>query len=157
MNGAAITPCLWFDQEAEPAARFYVSVFPNSTLGKINYYNKEAGEQHQIAPGSVLSVSFTLNGQAFTALNGGPRFQFSEAISFQIPCETQDEVDYYWNRLTAGGAESQCGWLKDQYGLSWQVVPTILYKLLTDPGRASRVTTAMLKMKKLDIDALLNA
>lgn len=147
-----ITPCLWFNDNAETAANFYVSVFKNAKINAVSHY----GEGAPMPKGTVLTVDFTLNGQNFTALNGGPVFQLSEAVSFMIPCETQEEVDHYWEKLTAdGGKAVQCGWLKDKFGLSWQVVPSILPKLMTgDPARAARVMGAVMKMVKLDIAAL---
>jgi predicted 3-demethylubiquinone-9 3-methyltransferase (glyoxalase superfamily) len=156
MTDQPFTTCLWFDTEGEEAANFYTSVFKDSKIGSISRYN-EAGPR---PAGTVITVEFELNGQKFLALNGGPEFRFNEAISFQIPCADQDEVDYYWDRLTAGGGEeSDCGWLKDKYGLSWQVVPTALFELLSDPDpvKAQRATKAMLSMKKLDIAALRTA
>lgn len=149
-----ITPCLWFDNEAEEAAAFYVSVFKNSKIGHISRYGKEGFEFHGQPEGTVMTVTFTINGQEFTALNGGPLFQFSEAVSFEVFCDTQEEIDHYWNMLTEGGNESQCGWLKDKYGLSWQIVPSILPELMKDPSRAARVTKAFLQMKKMDIKTL---
>jgi predicted 3-demethylubiquinone-9 3-methyltransferase (glyoxalase superfamily) len=147
-----IAPCLWFDTEGEEAAEFYTSVFPNSRILEVSRYG-EAGPR---PAGTVLTVEFELDGQHFTALNGGPEFTFDEAISFQISCDDQNEVDYYWDTLTAGGEESQCGWLKDKFGVSWQVVPTALPKLLSDPdpARAQRAMQAMLSMKKIDIAAV---
>lgn len=147
-----VTPFLWFDTQAEDAARFYVSIFPNSTLGTITRYGS-AGPGPE---GSVMTVEFELDGQPFTALNGGPHFQFNEAVSFTIECSSQEEVDDYWARLTDGGEEGPCGWLKDRYGLSWQVNPTRLAELLRDPdgSRSQRVMDAMLKMKKIDIAEL---
>jgi predicted 3-demethylubiquinone-9 3-methyltransferase (glyoxalase superfamily) len=151
-----ITSCLWFDTEAEEAARFYVSVFPNSKVGTIARFNREGKEIHGKDAGSVMTVEFEINGQPFLALNGGPQFKFSEAISFQIHCETQDEIDYFWSKLTEGGTEVQCGWLKDKFGLSWQVVPSMLAKMLSggSPEQSERVTKAFLQMKKFDIAAL---
>jgi predicted 3-demethylubiquinone-9 3-methyltransferase (glyoxalase superfamily) len=145
----SITPCLWFDTEGEAAAAFYTSVFPNSKIVDVGHYN-EAGPRE---PGSVMIVEFELDGQRFTALNGGPDFTFNEAVSLQIACETQEDVDYYWSKLTEGGEEGPCGWLKDRYGVSWQVVPTQVIKLLgsDDPERAKRATTAIFGMKKIDI------
>ena len=128
-----ITPCLWFDTEAEEAAKFYCSIFKDSKIGKISRYTKAGHEIHHKPPGSVMIVEFEIEGQTFTALNGGPNFKFSEAISLQVRCETQAEVDYFWNKLTQGGQEGPCGWLKDKYGLSWQVVPAT--KMMTDPDR----------------------
>ncbi|WP_309085098.1 VOC family protein [Chelativorans sp.] len=151
-----ITPCLWFDSEGEEAARFYVSIFKNSEIGAISRYGKEGQEIHGKPEGAVMTVAFTLNGQPFTALNGGPHFKFNEAISLQVPCETQEEVDYYWSRLVEGGEEGPCGWLKDRFGVSWQIIPTVLPKMLNDPDQAKsqRVTKAFLQMKKFDIAAL---
>jgi predicted 3-demethylubiquinone-9 3-methyltransferase (glyoxalase superfamily) len=153
-----ITPCLWFDNQAEEAARYYTSIFRNSKIGTIARYTEAGQEVHGRPPGSVMTVEFELNGQPFTALNGGPLFQFNEAISFQIMCETQEEVDHYWNKLTAGGDKNaqQCGWLKDKYGVSWQVVPTVLAEMMSDPDKekSGRAMEAMLQMKKLDIAEL---
>jgi predicted 3-demethylubiquinone-9 3-methyltransferase (glyoxalase superfamily) len=153
-----ITPSLWFDSQAEEAARFYVSVFKNSKIGRISRYGKEGYEIHRRPAGSVMTVEFELNGLPFTALNGGPLFKFSEAISFQVMCDTQEEIDYYWEKLTEGGDEKaqQCGWLKDRYGLSWQVVPRMLAKIMAnpDPEKAGRAMKALLQMKKLDIKKL---
>ena len=156
-----IMPCLWFDSQAEEAARFYTSVFKNSKIGTISRYGEEGHEVHGRPAGSVMTVEFELNGQSFTALNGGPHFKFNEAVSFQIMCRTQEEVDHYWNKLSQGGdpKAQQCGWLKDKYGLSWQVVPTVMAELMSDSDRekAGRVMEAMLKMKKLDIAELKRA
>ena len=156
-----IVPCLWFDSQAEEAARFYASVFENSKIGTISRYGEEGREVHGRPAGSVMTVEFELNGQSFTALNGGPHFKFNEAVSFQIMCRTQEEVDHYWNKLSQGGdpKSQQCGWLKDKYGLSWQVVPTVMAELMSDSDRekAGRVMEAMLKMKKLDIAELKRA
>jgi len=154
-----IAPCLWFDDLAEEAAKFYVSIFDNSSLGTVTRYGKEGFEVHGRPEGSAMTVSFRLDGQEFTALNGGPHFKFTEAISFVVNCQSQDEVDAYWEKLSAGGAEVQCGWLKDKFGLSWQIVPTVLPELLSaaDPEKAQRVMKAMLAMKKLDIHALKQA
>jgi len=150
-----ITPFLWFDQQAEEAARFYVSVFPNSRIVKVVRYGK-AGPG---AAGSVMIVEFQLEGQPFVALNGGPHFKFTEAISFVVNCQTQDEVDAYWEQLSAGGAQVECGWIKDKFGLSWQIVPTVLPELMSDldPKKTERVMKAMMTMKKLDIRALKEA
>jgi predicted 3-demethylubiquinone-9 3-methyltransferase (glyoxalase superfamily) len=150
-----ITPFLWFDHQAEEAARFYVSIFPNSKIMKLVRYNK-AGPG---PAGSVMTVEFQLEGQSFVALNGGPHFKFTEAISFVVNCQTQQEVDVYWEKLSAGGGEVQCGWLKDKFGLSWQIVPTVLPELLSgsDPEKSERVMKAMFSMKKLDIRALKEA
>ena len=151
-----ITPCLWFDTEAEQAANFYVSVFKNSRIDKIARYGKEGHEIHGKAAGSVMAVEFELSGQKFAALNGGPQFKFTEAVSFQVRCETQAEVDYFWSRLTEGGKEGPCGWLKYRYGLSWQVMPTVLLRMMIDPDpkKSERVMKAFLPMKKFDIAAL---
>lgn len=152
-----ITPCLWFDSRGEEAANFYVSIFPNSSIGAISRYGKEGFEFHGKPEGTAMTIDFKLNGQDYTALNAGPQFKFSEAVSFQVFCETQEDIDYYWSKLTEGGEESQCGWLKDKFGFSWQIVPDILPKLMTDPAKAGRVTAAFLKMKKFDIEKLINA
>ena len=156
-----IAPCLWFDDQAEEAARFYAGIFKNSRILKTARYTEAGREVHGRPPGSVMTVSFELQGQPFTALNGGPVFTFTEAVSFQIGCETQEEVDHYWNALSAGGdaAAQQCGWLKDRYGVSWQVVPSVLPEMLMDPdpAKAGRVMEAMLPMKKLDIAKLKRA
>ena len=151
-----INPCLWFDTEAEDAARFYCSIFKNSKMGTISRYGSEGKEIHGKDAGSVMAVEFELDGQPFAGLNGGPHFRFSEAISFQIHCDDQKEVDYFWQKLSQGGSEGPCGWLKDKFGLSWQVVPKVLYEMLIDPDKAKvkRVTKAFLQMKKLDIAAL---
>ena len=148
--------CLWFDNEAEEAANFYTSVFPGSKISSISRYPEAATEVSGKPAGSVLTVEFELQGQQFEALNGGPDFKFSEAISFSISCEDQKEVDYYWDKLTEGGEESVCGWLKDKYGLSWQVVPKQLDEMMSDSDqqKVERVTAAFLQMKKLDIAAL---
>jgi predicted 3-demethylubiquinone-9 3-methyltransferase (glyoxalase superfamily) len=156
-----ITPCLWFDSEAEDAARFYTSIFKNSKIGTISRYGEAGKEFHGKAPGSVLTVEFELDGQGFTALNGGPLFKFNEAISFQVSCETQAELDHYWEKLSAGGdpKAQQCGWLKDKFGVSWQVVPAILPKLMSDPDakKTERMMQALFQMKKLDIGELQRA
>jgi predicted 3-demethylubiquinone-9 3-methyltransferase (glyoxalase superfamily) len=150
-----ITPFLWFDHQAEEAAGFYVSIFPNSMIAKVVRYGK-AGPG---PPGSAMTVQFQLEGQSFVALNGGPLYKFTEAISFVVNCETQDEVDAYWGKLCAGGTEIQCGWLKDKFGLTWQVVPTVLSQLLSDPDpeKSRRVMKALMTMKKLDVRALKQA
>jgi predicted 3-demethylubiquinone-9 3-methyltransferase (glyoxalase superfamily) len=147
-----ITPCLWFDTEGEEAADFYVSLFPSSRIVHVARYGA-AGPRPE---GTAMTVSFELDGRKFLALNGGPQYTFSEAISFQVSCEGQDEVDRYWNELSAGGEEGPCGWLKDRFGVSWQIVPTALPRLLGDPDpeRAQRAMQAMLGMKKIEIDAL---
>ena len=154
-----ITPFLWFDDQAEKAVKFYTSIFKNSRIGKIARYDK-AGEKAAGRPaGSVMTVEFQLEGQEFLALNGGPHFKFTEAISFVVNCKTQAEVNRFWKKLSAGGQEVQCGWLKDKYGLSWQIVPTVLGGLLTDKDavKSQRVMEAMLKMVKLDIKKLKQA
>jgi len=150
-----LTPNLWFDTEAEEAAAFYISVFENSRIVYVTHYPEGAPGP----AGTVMTVEFELDGQRFVGINGGPQFTFSEAVSFQINCETQDEVDYYWERLSDGGEEGPCGWLKDRYGLSWQVVPSGMEELFTDPdpARAQRAMQAMLGMGKLDIAALRSA
>jgi predicted 3-demethylubiquinone-9 3-methyltransferase (glyoxalase superfamily) len=153
-----ITPCLWFDHQGEDAAKFYTSIFPNSKINEVSRYGEAGKEIHGREPGSVMVVAFELNGQSYTALNGGPIFKFNEAISLQIECEDQKEIDYYWEKLNEGGdpESQQCGWLKDKFGLSWQVVPKIMGKLMTDPDPAKRdrAMAAMMQMKKLDIAAL---
>jgi predicted 3-demethylubiquinone-9 3-methyltransferase (glyoxalase superfamily) len=156
-----ITPCLWFDDQAEEAVEFYTAIFKNSRIVWVTQYGEAGHEIHRKPAGSVMTVAFELDGQAFTALNGGPLFKFNEAISFQVNCETQEEVDYYWEKLSAGGDEKaqQCGWLKDKYGVSWQVVPSVLIEMINDPDseKPQRVMEAMLQMKKLDIDELKRA
>jgi predicted 3-demethylubiquinone-9 3-methyltransferase (glyoxalase superfamily) len=153
-----IAPCLWFSDQAEEAAKYYVGIFKNSKIGKLSRYGEAGHEIHRRPAGSVMTVEFQLEGQPFTALNGGPVFTFNEAISLQIYCKDQKELDYYWEKLTAGGdpKAQQCGWLKDRYGVSWQVVPTGIADMLSDqndPG-GQRVMEALLQMKKLDIGAL---
>jgi predicted 3-demethylubiquinone-9 3-methyltransferase (glyoxalase superfamily) len=147
-----ITPNLWFDTQAQQAAEFYVSIFPGSEITDTTYY----GEAGPGPTGTVLTVEFTLDGQPFVGINGGPHFTFDEAVSFMITCDEQDEVDYYWDALTAGGEESQCGWLKDKFGLSWQVCPSGMAEVLNDadPERANRAMKAMLGMRKIDVAAL---
>ena len=142
-------PCLWFDGAAEEAAAHYTSIFPNSSIGEVARY----GPDMPMPEGTAMTVSFTLDGQEYVGLNGGPQFRFSEAISFQIMCKDQEEADYYWNRLLEDGEESMCGWLKDKFGVSWQVFPTELLSLVNDPdpGRAQRATQAMLQMRRIDI------
>ena len=156
-----ITPNLWFDTNAEEAVNFYVSIFKDSEIGRITRYGNEGQEIHKMPEGTVMTIEFKIEGQEFVALNGGPIFQFSESVSFIINCETQDEVDYYWEKLSEGGdvRAQVCGWLKDKFGLSWQVVPTILTELILDQdqAKANRVMAAMLKMIKLDIETLKNA
>ena len=151
-----ISPCLWFDTQAEDAAKFYTAVFENARIKQISRYGKTGRERHGKEAGSVMLVEFEIAGQTFTALNGGPQFKFTEAVSFQIMCETQNEIDYFWSKLSEGGREGQCGWLKDKYGLSWQVVPALLPQLMTDADSASldRVMNAVMTMKKFDLDTL---
>ena len=156
-----IAPCLWFDDQAEEAVAFYTAIFRDSRTVKVARSGEAGHEIHGRPAGTVMTVAFELEGQAFTALNGGPIFKFNEAISFQVNCETQGEVDYYWEKLSEGGdaRAQQCGWLKDKYGVSWQVVPRALVELLNDPDseKSGRVMEAMLRMKKIDIDALKRA
>ena len=156
-----ITPCLWFDDRAEEAATFYTGIFPNSRIVTTTRYGKAGQEVHGRPPGTVMVVTFELEGQAFTALNGGPVFTFNEAISLQVTCETQAEVDHYWRTLSEGGDEraQQCGWLKDRYGVSWQIVPRVLPAMLADPdpAKAGRVMEVMLRMKKIDLEPLRRA
>ena len=156
-----ITPCLWFDNQAEEAASFYVSIFKNAKIGNITRYGKEGYEIHRRPAGTVMTVEFELHGQAFVALNGGPVFTFNEAISFQVRCRTQEEIDDYWEKLSQGGDKNaqQCGWLKDKYGVSWQIVPTVLPKMLLDKDtrKLERVMQALLQMRKLDITRLKQA
>jgi len=152
-----ITPFLWFDHQAEEAAKFYTSVFKNSKVGKILRYDEAAAQAAGGAVGSVLTIEFEIEGQKFTALNGGPQFKFNESVSFVVNCKTQEEVDYFWGKLTAGGGqESECGWLKDKFGLSWQVIPTVLIDMLNDkdPKKAGRVMKAMMQMQKIEINKL---
>ena len=154
-----ITPFLWFDDQAEEAVKFYISIFRNSRITSITRYDENAAKASGNPKGSVMTVSFELDGQPFTALNGGPAFKFTEAVSFMVNCRTQAEVDRFWKRLSEGGAEGQCGWLKDKFGLSWQIVPTVLLPLLADKDAAvaQRVMQAMLQMTKLDIGKLKRA
>ena len=156
-----ITPCLWFDDQAEAAAEFYTGIFQHSRIISVTRYGEAGREVHGRPAGTVMTVAFELDGQTFTALNGGPVFKFNEAISFQVHCETQEEVDYYWEKLSAGGDEKaqQCGWLKDKYGVSWQVVPTVLLEMMNDPDseKSGRVMEAMLRMKKIDMSRLKRA
>jgi predicted 3-demethylubiquinone-9 3-methyltransferase (glyoxalase superfamily) len=151
-----LAPCLWFDTQAEDAAKHYVSIFKNSRIGTISRYGSEGKEIHGKDAGTVMTVEFELEGIRFVGLNGGPQFKFDEAISFQIHCESQAEVDYFWGRLSEDGSEGPCGWLKDKFGLSWQVVPTALFGLLMDKdkAKAGRAMNAMLQMKKLDLAEL---
>jgi predicted 3-demethylubiquinone-9 3-methyltransferase (glyoxalase superfamily) len=155
MADGAFTTCLWFDTEGEAAANYYTSIFKDSRVGRVGRYT-EAGPG---PAGTVMTVEFELNGHKFVALNGGPQFTFNEAVSFQIPCKDQDEVDYYWSRLAEDGQEVACGWLKDKYGLSWQVIPTVFIDMISDsdPEKAKRATAAMLTMTKFDIAALQKA
>ena len=156
-----ITPFLWFDNQAEQAANFYVSVFKNSNMGQVTRYGKEGYEIHGMDEGSVMTVDFDIENQKFIALNGGPVFKFNEAISFQVLCDTQEELDYYWDKLSEGGDKNaqQCGWLKDKYGVSWQIVPKVLFKMIQDKDqvKSQRVMKAMLQMHKLDIQTLIQA
>ena len=152
-----ITPFLWFDGQAEDAVNFYTSLFKNSKIGRILRYTEETAEKLDHPVGSVLTIEFEIEGQKFVALNGGPLFKFNESVSFVVNCETQEEVDYFWEKLTAdGGEESQCGWLKDTFGLSWQIIPTVLIDMLhdKDPEKAERVMKAMLQMQKIEIPKL---
>jgi predicted 3-demethylubiquinone-9 3-methyltransferase (glyoxalase superfamily) len=158
--GRKITPCLWFDTQAEEAARFYCSVFRNSKLGRISRFPNAGQDVHGKPAGSVMTVEFELDGQPFVALNGGPQFKFDEAVSFQIYCDTQADIDHYWSKLTAdGGQEAPCGWLKDKFGLSWQVVPAVLPRMMADSDteKSARVMNAFMKMKKLDLDKITRA
>ena len=151
-----ITPFLWYDNDAEQAASLYCSIFRNSKVGSVTRYDESSSKAAGRPAGSAMTVEFELEGQKFVALNGGAHFKFTEAVSFVVNCDNQEEVDYFWNKLVEGGQESQCGWLKDKYGLSWQIVPTILPELFKqkDPAKAKRVMEAMLQMKKIDIAAL---
>ena len=160
-NIQPITPCLWFDTQAQEAAEFYTAVFSNSQIVNITRYGEAGHEIHGKPAGTVMTVAFELNGQPFTALNGGSAFKFNEAISFQVICQTQEEVNNYWEKLSTGGDETaqQCGWLKDRYGVSWQIIPNILLEMLSDADttKSQRTMTAMLQMKKIDISKLLQA
>ena len=152
-----ITPFLWFDHQAEEAAKFYTSVFKNSKVGRILRYDEATAKAAGGPVGSVLTIEFEIEGQKFTALNGGPQFKFNESVSFVVYCETQDEVDYFWQKLTADdGQESECGWLRDKFGLSWQITPTVLIEMLhdKDPKKSGRVMNAMMQMQKIDISKL---
>ena len=159
ISAQKINPCLWFDTEAEDAAKFYCSVFKNSRIGKVSHYVTRARRSTASRPGRSWPWSSSSTGQKFAALNGGPQFKFDEAISFQVHCKDQDEVDYFWKALSAGGKEGPCGWLKDKFGLSWQVVPQVLFDMLMDPdqNKSQRVTKAFLQMKKFDIAELQRA
>ena len=154
-----ITPCLWFDTQAEEAANFYTSIFDNGRIKQVSRYGKAGHDVHGREPGSVMVVEFEIAGQTFTALNGGPQFKFSEAVSFQVMCESQDEIDRFWTRLSDGGQEGQCGWLKDRYGLSWQIVPSVLPQLITNArgDERERIIGAVMGMKKFDLAALQRA
>jgi len=154
-----VTPCLWFDTQAEEAANFYVSIFKSAKLGRISRFGKKGHDVHGKPAGSVMTAEFEIDGQPFVALNGGSQFKFNEAVSFQVHCDSQAEIDYFWSKLAEGGEEGPCGWLKDKFGLSWQVVPKALPQLLMDEDadKAGRVMSAMLKMRKLDIAALRQA
>jgi predicted 3-demethylubiquinone-9 3-methyltransferase (glyoxalase superfamily) len=155
IHSQKITPFLWFDTQAEEAAKFYTSIFKNSRIGHISHY----GEGTPMPKGTVLVVEFELDGVQFMALNAGPQFHFTEAISFLVSCESQEEIDHYWKKLSAGGTEIQCGWLKDRYGLAWQIVPAIFFKFVNDPDpeKSQRVMNAMMKMIKMDIEGLKRA
>ena len=154
-----ITPFLWFDNNAEEAVNFYTSIFKNSKILKVAKYGEAGAKASGRPKGTIMTIAFKLNGQEFTALNGGPIFKFTEAVSFVVNCKTQKEVDYFWEKLSKGGQEAQCGWLKDKYGLSWQIVPDILVKLLQnkDANKSQKVMRAMLEMKKININALKKA
>jgi predicted 3-demethylubiquinone-9 3-methyltransferase (glyoxalase superfamily) len=159
VSARKITPCLWFDTQAEQAAQFYVSIFKNAKIRSTSRYGKAGQEIHGKPPGSVMTVAFEIDGQAFVALNGGPQFKFNEAVSFQINCETQEEIDHFWSKLTENGQEGPCGWLKDRFGVSWQIVPAVLPEMLMDPDaeKAERVTKAFMQMKKFNVAALRRA
>ena len=154
-----ITPHLWFDNQAEEAVDFYLSIFGNSRIVHVSHYSEEGAKVSGRQKGTVLTVAFQLEGQEFVALNGGPVFKFNEAISFIVNCETQTEVDYFWEKLSQGGEKGVCGWLKDKYGVSWQIVPTVLGEMLQDkdPLKSERVMSALLKMKKIDVEGLKRA
>jgi predicted 3-demethylubiquinone-9 3-methyltransferase (glyoxalase superfamily) len=157
MTTQKMSICLWFDTQAEEAAIFYTSIFKNSVMGKISRYGKEGFEIHKKPEGTPMVATFSLNGMEFMALNGGPLFSFNESVSIVVHCETQNEIDQFWGKLTEGGQESQCGWLKDKYGVSWQIVPTILGNLMSDPEKSERVVKAFLQMRKFDIQKLMQA
>jgi predicted 3-demethylubiquinone-9 3-methyltransferase (glyoxalase superfamily) len=154
-----ITPFLWFDKNAEDAVRFYVSIFDNAKVGQITHYTKESSDASGQPEGSVMTVAFELDGQKFTAINGGPAFKLSEAVSFVVNCETQEEIDRYWNKLGEGSDPKShiCGWLKDKFGLSWQITPNELPELMSTPGKTARVMKAVLEMKKIDLAELRRA
>ncbi len=159
MSYQKMSLCLWYNYQAEDAAKFYCSIFPNSSMGRISRYGKEGFEFHKKPSGTVMTVEFSLNGMNFLALNGGAQFVFNEAASIVVQCETQEEIDHYWNSLTENGEEGPCGWLKDKFGVSWQIVPSILPAYLADENaeRSGRVTAAFLQMKKFDIEKLREA
>ncbi len=154
-----ITPCLWFDTQAEEAAKFYTSLFENSRITRVSRFTKAGHDVHGKEAGSVMTVEFEIRGRSFTALNGGPQFKFSEAVSFQVMCDSQDEIDHFWSKLTDGGQEGPCGWLKDRFGLSWQIVPSVLPQMMMDADstKSERVMNAFLKMKKFDLETLRRA
>lgn len=154
-----IAPCLWFDTQAEDAAKLYTSIFENSRIKRISRYGKAGHERHSKEAGSVMTVEFEIGGQTFIALNGGPHFKFNEAISFQVLCDTQEEIDHFWSKLSEGGSEGPCGWLKDRYGVSWQIVPSVLRQMMADADSAKKERTmnAFLKMKKFDLATLQRA
>jgi len=154
-----ITPCLWFDTQAEDAANFYTSIFDNSRIRQISRYGNAGRDVHGKEPGSVMVVEFEIEGQTFTALNGGPQFKFNEAVSFQVMCDSQDEIDYFWSNLSQGGQEGPCGWLKDKFGLSWQVVPSVLARMISEARgeQLDRMMGAVMQMKKFDLNALQQA
>ena len=154
-----ISACLWFDTQAEEAAKFYTTLFANAQINRISRYGKAGRDVHGKEPDSVLTVEFEIEGQTFVALNGGPQFKFNEAVSFQVICETQAEIDYFWSKLSDGGAEGPCGWLKDRFGLSWQIVPSVLPQMLTDAdsAKSERAMSALMQMRKFDIAALQRA
>ncbi|TWT38266.1 3-demethylubiquinone-9 3-methyltransferase [Posidoniimonas corsicana] len=156
IKGPRVVPCLMFEDQAEQAAEFYVSVFPNSKINAISRYGEAGREIHGKTPGTALTVAFVLDGVSFTALNG-PRAEFSEALSLQVVCETQYEVDHYWQKLAQGGSNLQCGWLKDRYGVSWQIVPDCVEQLIADPASSEKVISAIMQMEKIDIAALQQA
>jgi predicted 3-demethylubiquinone-9 3-methyltransferase (glyoxalase superfamily) len=161
LSASKIAPCLWFDSEAEQAVAFYTRIFKNSRVVTTSHYGEAGREVHRRPPGSVMAIGFELEGQSFTALNGGPLFKFSEAVSLQVNCASQEEIDYYWNALTVGADPDaqQCGWLKDRFGLSWQVVPDAIAQIMSDPdaAKAGRAMVALMKMRKIDLAALRNA
>jgi predicted 3-demethylubiquinone-9 3-methyltransferase (glyoxalase superfamily) len=157
MKTQKMSICLWFNNQAEEASLFYTSLFKNSSVGNISRYGKEGFDFHRMPEGTALVVNLRINDLDIMALNGGPMFKFNEAISIVVSCDTQKEIDFLWEELTKDGEESQCGWLKDRYGVSWQIVPSVLSKLMSDPEKSPRVTKAFLQMKKFDIEKLLQA